>query len=71
MDDLPQLFNLVSGEISLVGLRLFYDASLSVIYDLDCFVIVPPAKISLWQINDRYDEDYDTRVYLDAWYDKN
>jgi lipopolysaccharide/colanic/teichoic acid biosynthesis glycosyltransferase len=32
---------------------------------------VRPGMTGLWQVSGRNDVDYETRVYLDAWYVKN
>ena len=72
LDELPQLFNVIRGEMSLVGPRPVIQAEL-VRYgdDVDYFLMVRPGITGLWQVSGRNDLDYDTRVYLDTWYVKN
>jgi len=72
LDELPQLFNVIRGEMSLVGPRPVIQAEL-VRYgdDVDYFLMVRPGMTGLWQVSGRNDLDYDTRVYLDTWYVKN
>lgn len=72
LDELPQLFNVIRGEMSLVGPRPVIQAEL-VRYgdDVDYFLMVRPGMTGLWQVSGRNDLDYETRVYLDTWYVKN
>lgn len=72
LDELPQLLNVIRGEMSLVGPRPVIQAEL-VRYgdDVDYFLMVRPGMTGLWQVSGRNDLDYETRVYLDTWYVKN
>lgn len=72
LDELPQLFNVIRGEMSLVGPRPVIQAELAYYAeDVDYFLLVRPGMTGLWQVSGRNDVDYDTRVYLDTWYVKN
>ena len=72
LDELPQLFNVIRGEMSLVGPRPIIEAELARYGDdVDYFLMVRPGMTGLWQVSGRNDVDYDTRVYLDTWYVKN
>jgi undecaprenyl-phosphate galactose phosphotransferase len=72
LDELPQLFNVIRGEMSLVGPRPIIQAELARYGDdVDYFLMVRPGMTGLWQVSGRNDVDYDTRVYLDTWYVKN
>lgn len=72
LDELPQLFNVIRGEMSLVGPRPIVQAELARYGDdVDYFLMVRPGMTGLWQVSGRNDVDYDTRVYLDTWYVKN
>jgi undecaprenyl-phosphate galactose phosphotransferase len=72
MDELPQLFNVLKSEMSLVGPRPILEEELEK-YGLEksYYLMVRPGMTGLWQVSGRNDVDYDTRVYLDAWYVKN
>jgi Undecaprenyl-phosphate galactose phosphotransferase WbaP len=72
LDELPQLFNVIIGDMSLVGPRPVVEAEL-VRYgeDVDYFLMVRPGMTGLWQVSGRNDTGYDARVYLDTWYVKN
>ncbi len=72
LDELPQLFNVLLGHMSLVGPRPVIEAELERYGDdVDYFLMVRPGMTGLWQVSGRNDVDYDTRVYLDTWYVKN
>jgi lipopolysaccharide/colanic/teichoic acid biosynthesis glycosyltransferase len=69
LDELPQLFNVLRGEMSLVGPRMIapeeagrYGKSLS------RRLSVRPGITGLWQVSGRQDVNYDTRVALDLQY---
>jgi Undecaprenyl-phosphate galactose phosphotransferase WbaP len=72
LDELPQLFNVLLGEMSLVGPRPIIDAEL-LRYGEDAYYykLVRPGITGLWQISGRNDIDYTTRVRLDVYYVKN
>ncbi|HCD2578741.1 TPA: exopolysaccharide biosynthesis polyprenyl glycosylphosphotransferase, partial [Klebsiella pneumoniae] len=72
LDELPQLFNVVKGEMSLVGPRPIITAELERYNEqVDYYLLSKPGMTGLWQVSGRSDVDYNTRVYLDAWYVKN
>lgn len=72
LDELPQLINVLRGEMSLVGPRPIVTAELEKYgEDAEYFLMVRPGITGLWQVSGRNDVDYDTRVYLDTWYVKN
>lgn len=72
LDELPQLWNVLKGEMSLVGPRPVVDAELERYGNqVDFYLEAKPGVTGLWQVSGRNDVSYDTRVYLDAWYVKN
>jgi undecaprenyl-phosphate galactose phosphotransferase len=72
LDEIPQLWNVLKGEMSLVGPRPVVKAELERYgSQVDYYLQARPGITGLWQISGRNDVDYDTRVYLDAWYVKN
>lgn len=72
LDELPQLFNVLRGEMSLVGPRPIVQAELAKYGpDADYFLMVRPGLTGLWQVSGRNDVGYEQRVYLDTWYVKN
>ncbi|HHS9559008.1 TPA: undecaprenyl-phosphate galactose phosphotransferase WbaP [Klebsiella quasipneumoniae subsp. similipneumoniae] len=72
LDELPQLFNVLKGEMSLVGPRPIINAELDRYNEeVGYYLLSKPGMTGLWQVSGRSDVDYETRVYLDAWYVKN
>lgn len=72
LDELPQLFNVLRGDMSLVGPRPIITAELERYNEeVDYYLLSKPGMTGLWQVSGRSDVDYGTRVYLDAWYVKN
>jgi undecaprenyl-phosphate galactose phosphotransferase len=72
LDELPQLFNVMKGQMSLVGPRPVVTSELARYGDdVDYFLMVRPGMTGLWQVSGRNDVGYDVRVYLDTWYVKN
>lgn len=69
LDELPQLFNVFSGEMALIGPRPiineevgYYGGSYRV------FSSVRPGITGLWQVSGRSDTGYERRVALDTYY---
>jgi undecaprenyl-phosphate galactose phosphotransferase len=72
LDELPQLWNVFMGHMSLVGPRPIVQAELDRYGDdKDYYLMAKPGMTGLWQVSGRNDVDYATRVYLDSWYVKN
>ncbi|CAN7256032.1 sugar transferase [Bosea sp. LjRoot90] len=69
LDELPQLFNIISGEMSFVGPRPIVAAERERYGEAftHCFS-VPPGLTGLWQISGRSDCSYATRISLDSQY---
>ena len=72
LDELPQLWNVLKGDMSLVGPRPIVQAELERYGDdVDFYLMARPGMTGLWQVSGRNDVDYATRVYFDSWYVKN
>jgi undecaprenyl-phosphate galactose phosphotransferase len=72
LDELPQLFNVLRGEMSLVGPRPVVPDELELYGEARIYYLqVRPGLTGLWQISGRNDIDYERRVSLDAWYVRN
>ena len=72
LDELPQLFNILKGEMSLVGPRpITADELKRYEDDVAYYLMTKPGLTGLWQVSGRSDVDYATRIYFDAWYIKN
>jgi lipopolysaccharide/colanic/teichoic acid biosynthesis glycosyltransferase len=69
LDELPQLFNVLRGEMSLVGPRPIVRAEIPRYADAYAYYAsVRPGVTGLWQINGRNDTSYSERVRLDVQY---
>lgn len=72
LDELPQLLNVLRGEMSLVGPRPVVEAELPRYGDyLGDYLMVKPGITGMWQVNGRSDTTYDERVQMDSWYVRN
>jgi len=72
LDELPQLFNVLNGTMSLVGPRPPLPTEVAV-YERDVHrrLMVRPGLTGLWQISGRSDLDWDEAVRLDLRYVEN
>ncbi len=69
LDELPQLLNVVRGDMSLVGPRPIVQAEVARYGgDIDAYTAARPGITGLWQVSGRSDVDYERRVLLDATY---
>ena len=69
LDELPQLWNVLRGQMSLIGPRPIVDAEVpryGTVYEL--YQRIRPGISGLWQVSGRSDTDYSQRVQLDAYY---
>lgn len=72
LDELPQLINVLRGEMSLVGPRPITEAELSYYgRDVMFYLEIRPGITGLWQVSGRSDTSYAQRVMFDTWYVKN
>ena len=69
LDELPQLWNVLSGHMSLVGPRPIVAAEVEKYADsFECYCRVKPGLTGLWQVSGRSELTYDERVALDCEY---
>jgi len=72
LDELPQLINVLIGDMSLVGPRpALPDETSSYGYDVRRRLAVKPGITGLWQVNGRSDLPWDEAVRLDVRYVEN
>lgn len=72
LDELPQLFNVLRGEMSLVGPRPYMVIEKKDIGKKAPLVLaVKPGITGMWQVSGRSDVNFDSRVEMDVWYMKN
>ena len=69
LDELPQLYNVLRGEMSLVGPRMISPEEITQYTGvLGKRLTVKPGMTGLWQVSGRQDVDYAKRVELDMAY---
>ncbi len=72
LDELPQAFNVLRGEMSIVGPRMISPAEHEHYGQWDLNLLtVKPGITGLWQVSGRSDLSYDDRVRLDMNYIRN
>jgi Undecaprenyl-phosphate galactose phosphotransferase WbaP len=72
LDELPQIWNVIRGHMSLVGPRPIVTAEIvkyGPYYGL--YTMVTPGITGLWQISGRNNTTYEERVQLDSYYVRN
>lgn len=69
LDELPQLWNVLKGEMSLVGPRPIVQAEVPRYgkYIKEYYSVLPGIT-GMWQTSGRSDIDYPERVQMDSWY---
>lgn len=72
LDEMPQLWNVIKGDMSLVGPRPI------VVKEIERYgeyfreyAMVPPGITGMWQASGRSDTTYEERVEMDTWYVRN
>ena len=72
LDELPQLFNILSGSMSLVGPRPVTEPELVKYGDYKDYVLsVSPGLTGMWQVSGRSDTGYEERISFDTYYIQN
>ena len=72
LDELPQLYNILVGEMSVVGPRPIVQAEIPKYgaFFAD-YCAIKPGLTGLWQVSGRNDVTYEQRVQMDSWYVRN
>jgi exopolysaccharide production protein ExoY len=72
LDELPQLWNVLKGEMSLVGPRpVTREETLRYGRNMVMYMMVKPGITGLWQVSGRSNTDYRRRVAIDVCYVRN
>lgn len=72
LDELPQIVNVLRGDMSLVGPRAYMPSELGHMNGLSSAVLqCPPGMTGLWQVSGRNHLSFDQRVSLDVHYVQN
>jgi lipopolysaccharide/colanic/teichoic acid biosynthesis glycosyltransferase len=69
IDELPQFFNIVAGDMSFVGPRPIVDDEVKYYKQHSLLMFrVPPGATGRWQVSGRSDTSYQSRVKMDTHY---
>jgi undecaprenyl-phosphate galactose phosphotransferase len=70
LDELPQIFNVLMGQMNFVGPRPIIQEELDKYYkdNSSYYLMVKPGITGLWQVSGRSNTDYTFRVNTDKWY---
>lgn len=72
MDEMPQLWNVLKGDMSLVGPRPILPKEADIYGDtIKDYIKVRPGITGLWQVSGRNAMSFQRRVYWDSWYVRN
>jgi Undecaprenyl-phosphate galactose phosphotransferase WbaP len=72
MDELPQIINVIKGEMSLVGARPYLPEEKEAmgVY-ADTILLANPGITGLWQVSGRNEIDFAGRLNMETWYVRN
>lgn len=72
LDELPQIINVLRGEMSLVGPRPYLPREKKAMgYCVNTILQTVPGITGLWQVSGRNEIDFNGRLRLDEWYVRN
>lgn len=72
LDELPQILNILKGEMSLVGPRPYLPSEWALMKDMAGSILnVSPGLTGLWQVSGRNKTSHEYRIALDTWYVRN
>lgn len=69
LDELPQIFNVLKGEMGLVGPRPYLPGEMAEMGDArDIILMVRPGITGYWQTSGRNDVSFAERLHMESWY---
>lgn len=69
MDELPQLFNVLLGHMSLVGPRPYLPSEANEMGEsINTIILTKPGITGYWQVYGRSNVDFASRIKMDCWY---
>jgi lipopolysaccharide/colanic/teichoic acid biosynthesis glycosyltransferase len=72
LDELPQLWNVLAGDMSLVGPRPYLAREIPEMKEQECTVLrVKPGITGYWQVTERNSSSFERRVRIDVEYVRN
>jgi lipopolysaccharide/colanic/teichoic acid biosynthesis glycosyltransferase len=69
LDELPQLWNVLKGDMSLIGPRPMLPHQRA-LYHGESYYALRPGLSGYWQVSDRHGSEFVARVYYDELYDR-
>jgi lipopolysaccharide/colanic/teichoic acid biosynthesis glycosyltransferase len=69
LDELPQLWNVLKGDMALIGPRPMMPHQRALYHGL-AYYAMRPGMSGYWQVSDRNDAEFISRVYFDEKYDR-
>jgi Undecaprenyl-phosphate galactose phosphotransferase WbaP len=71
IDELPQVLNILKGEMSLVGPRPMMAEQAALYHGIDFYYGVRPGLTGLWQVSGRNHTTFEQRAHYDIYYVRN
>jgi Undecaprenyl-phosphate galactose phosphotransferase WbaP len=72
LDEVPQILNIIRGDMSLVGPRPYLPNEMEELGGhRSTILLTKPGITGLWQVSGRSNTSYEYRIVLDAWYVRN
>lgn len=72
LDEIPQLWNVLIGDMSLVGPRPILENEIELYgSNINEYIRVRPGITGLWQVSGRSSVSFQRRIYWDSWYVRN
>jgi len=69
LDELPQMWNIVTGDLSLVGPRAYMPSECTDMGDYASLILrISPGLTGWWQVMGRHSTTFDERLHLDEYY---
>jgi lipopolysaccharide/colanic/teichoic acid biosynthesis glycosyltransferase len=68
LDELPQLVNVLAGQMSLIGPRPYFPGELADRPEAEIILRIRPGITGLWQVSGRSDRTFEERLELDVDY---
>lgn len=72
IDELPQLWNVIKGDMSIVGPRPILEEEIELFDEaIQDYYHMQPGITGLWQVSGRNETTFQRRIYWDSWYARN